>query len=137
MKPYLKYVLLLVVILIGVGIYMYNKPHQNMQRAAADFELEAPELFSQFENNEASANEKYLDKVLQVTGTIKEVGTDESGQVTVTLDAGSSMFGVICKLDELTDHTRTDFKAGETVTLKGMCTGMLMDVVLVRCVEVQ
>ena len=43
--------------------------------------------------------------------------------------------GVICQLDELSEHKRTEFETGETVQLKGRCTGMLMDVVLVRCVE--
>lgn len=136
MKAYLKYGLLLAVVLIGVGIYMYNKPHQNIKKAKADFELEATELFSQFETNEANANTQYLDKVVQVTGSVKETGTDDEGQISITLDAGNSMFGIICKLDDLTKHKRTSFQPGEKVTLKGVCTGMLMDVVLVRCVEV-
>ena len=136
MKAYLKYVLLLAVILVGVGIYMYNKPHQNIHKAKPDFDLEATELFSQFETNEASANEKYLDKVLQVSGVVKETTTDDAGQVSITLDAGNMMFGIICKLDEIARHKRTNFQPGEKIKLKGVCTGMLMDVVLVRCVEV-
>lgn len=136
MKPYLKYVLLLAIILVGIGIYVYNKPHQNIHKTKPDFELEASELFSQFETNEASANEKYLDKVVQVSGEVKEVNTDEAGQVSITLDAGNLMFGIICKLDELAKHKRSTFQPGEKIKLKGVCTGMLMDVVLVRCVEV-
>ena len=136
MKAYIKYAVLIGVILAGIGFYVYNKPHQNIQRASSNFQIEAPNLFTEFETDEANANEKYLDKIVEVSGVVIESSTDDKGKTSVTLDAGS-MFGVICQLDELSKHKRTDFPVGEKVTLKGVCTGMLMDVVLVRCVEVQ
>ncbi len=136
MKKLLGIGLLLALVGLGVGYFTYNKPHQNMEKAEADVSIQAPELFSAFESDEGSANEKYLDKVIQVTGTVKEVSTDEEGNVSLTLESGSDLFGVICQLDNLTEHEKTDFQPGEQVTLKGKCTGMLMDVVLVRCVVV-
>ena len=126
-------------LVIGLGIVaylIYNKPHQNMQKAEADMKVNAEELFSAFASDETAANEKYLDKVLAVTGEVKSVNTSEEGTVTITLNAGSEMFGVTCELDALSEHAKTDFQPGETITVKGICTGMLMDVVLVRCVVV-
>ena len=120
-----------------VAYFMYNKPHADMHRAASDFTMTSQELFAAFESDEAAANQKYLDKVLQVTGEVLETSTDEEGLVTVNLDGGGMMFGVICKLDPLSDPARTTFPSGAEVTFKGICTGMLMDVVLVRCVEVR
>ena len=70
------------------------------------------------------------------SGKIKEVATDENGMMSLTLESGSEMFGVICQMDNLSKHQRTEFEEGEEVKLKGICTGVLMDVVLVRCVEV-
>ena len=136
MKKYLKYVLLLVVI-GGVSFYFYsNKPHKNINNAAVDLELSSTQLFTDFENNEQEANQKYLDKIVEVSGKVKEVSLDEEGNTSITLESGSEMFGVICQLDNLTKHARTNFKKGEEIKLKGICTGVLMDVVLVRCVEV-
>lgn len=120
--------------LVVLAYFIYNKPHKNMERASADIELSATELFTAFETDESTANEKYLDKVLAVTGEVRSVQTNEEGTVTVTLSAGSDMFGVICELDTLSERPKTNFQPGETITLKGICTGMLMDVVLVRCV---
>ncbi|MCB0581452.1 MAG: hypothetical protein KDD10_19340 [Phaeodactylibacter sp.] len=136
MKKLLGIGLLLALIAGGIGYFMYNKPHQNMENAKADVVLDARELFTAFEANETEANQKYLDKVVKVSGLVKEVSTDEEGNVSVTLESGSEMFGVICQMDNLTQHDKTDFKPGEQVTFKGICTGMLMDVVLVRCVLV-
>ena len=134
MKRLLGIGLLLALLGLGVGYFMYNKPHQNMDKAKVDVALEASELFTAFETNEAEANEKYLDKIIKVSGTVKEVSTDDEGNISVTLESGSEMFGVVCQMDDLTKHAKTNFEPGEQITFKGVCTGMLMDVVLVRCV---
>lgn len=136
----MKKILLLLLALALIGLlaayFIYNKPHRNMMKAEADIKLTAAELFSAFEENEAQANERYLDKIVVVTGQIKDISADEDGQISLTLQSDSDMFGVICQLDDLSQHDRTEFAIGETVSIKGICTGMLMDVVLVRCVEV-
>ena len=105
-----------------------------MRNAKADISLKAAQLFSEYEADEKAANTKYLDKTVEVTGKVQSTESKE-GKTSITLDAGGLMGGVICTLDELTKHKRTSFKEGEEVTLKCKCTGMLMDVVLVRCVE--
>ena len=107
-----------------------------MQRAKVDATVTSSELYGAFDTDENAANTQYLDKILEISGTVTEVSTDSDGQVSITLDAGDMAFGgVICKLDPLSDHKRTDFKAGEKVSFKGVCTGFLMDVIMVRCVE--
>ncbi len=136
MKKLILPALLLALIGGFVGYKMYNKPHQEMTSAKADITLAANQLFSEYESDESGANTKYLDKVVQVSGKVLEAAPDKEGIVSVTLDGGGMLGGVICKLDQLTKHKRDNFKAGETVTFKGKCTGMLMDVVLVRCVEI-
>ncbi|MCB0630885.1 MAG: hypothetical protein R2824_21150 [Saprospiraceae bacterium] len=136
MKKILLYLLPVLLIGLTAAYFMYNKPHQNMEKAAADLTISSKELFAAFESDETGANEKYLEKIVVVKGQIKDVSTNEEGHISLTLESESDMFGVICQLDELTEHPRTDFTVGETVSMKGICTGMLMDVVLVRCVEV-
>lgn len=116
--------------------FMYNKPHKNMEKAAADLAIEAAALFQAFQSDEQAANAQYLDKVVQVSGVVKSV-SQEGGKTSVTLDSGDEMAGVVCELDELSQHARTDFPTGEKVTFKGICTGFLFDVVVNRCVEVQ
>ena len=118
------------------GFYMYNKPHENIQRATADIKLTAVELFSIYETDETIANEKFLDKLIEVDGTVQEVKVNEEGKTILNMEGGDLMFGIICELDPFTTHKRTEFTIGERVILKGICTGKLMDIVLVRCVEV-
>lgn len=134
-----KTILIGVLVLGAIGAitayFMYNKPHKDMEAASADITLEATALFAAFQADEQAANAQYLDKVVQVSGKVKHVN-QEDGKISVTLDSGDEMSGVVCQLDDLSTPSRTDFKEGEQVTFKGMCTGVLLDVVLVRCVEV-
>lgn len=133
MKKIIIGVVILGVVALSYGAYMYFKPNANMKDLKSDVTFTAQDLFSAFETDEAAANTQYLDKVIEITGEIKDISTSEEGVTSITLEANNELSGVICQLQKDTEH-RT-FKTGETVTFKGMCTGMLMDVVLVRCVE--
>jgi len=130
-KIILGTVLLICLIGAAVGYKMYNKPHADLANTKADHQLTATALFADYEMGEADANAKYLDKVIRVEGKILNVTTDEKGQTSLTLDAGGIMGGVICQLDP--ELKKTNFSEGQQVALNGLCTGMLMDVVLVRC----
>ncbi len=137
MKKYLFSVGLLGLIGVGIAFYLYNKPHKDIKSSKTDFTMEAEQLFSEFEENEAEANIKYLDKIIEVKGTVREMSSDEEGNVSVILNSKNDFSGVICQLDNLTTHKKTKFNPGESVVFKGICAGMLMDVVMVRCVEVE
>jgi hypothetical protein len=136
MKPYLKYIFLAAAVLLIFGIYLFNKPHKNVSRSEPDYVLEARALFLAFEFDEAAANAKYLDKVIEVSGAVREVTEDEKGRLSITLDTGNDFFGVLCELQADAPWRKADFRAGEPVVFKGLCTGMAMDVVLVRCVRI-
>lgn len=136
MKKILMIIGLLGVIGGGIGYYLYNKPHKNMMNTKPSAKLEASAIFTEYETDETAANEKYLGKVVEVTGMIKLAEKGDDGVVSVTLNTGSEMAGVVCQLDPEKGYSDTDFKAGSMATFRGDCTGMLMDVVLVRCVSI-
>ena len=135
MKVFYKTLLILTVLGVGLAFFNYHRPPKNLAKIKSDFTMDANNLFSDFEKDELLANDKYLDKVIEVSGTVKEVTIENDKIISISLESEDGMFGIICQLDEHTQHPRTHFKEGEKVTLKGICTGMLMDVVLVRCVE--
>lgn len=119
----------------GYGYYMWNKPHQNMATAKTDIAIDATALFNEYNADENACNAKYLEKVIAVSGKVKEVTNDE-GAVKVSLDTGGE-FGVRCELSTTTTHARTTFTPGESVTFKGTCSGLNFDVQFSNCVEVR
>lgn len=136
MKPYVRYIFMAVTALLVFSIYLYNKPQKNVSRSTPAYTLDARALFLDFEEDEAAANAKYLDQVIQVTGKVREVTEDDEGLISVTLDTGNDFFGVICELPSHSTWTRADFQAGQEVTFKGLCAGVAMDVVLLRCIRI-
>lgn len=135
-KRILKWVLisLLVVITTGgiIAYQLYNKPHRNVT-ASRSIPVSALQLASEYESNEEQANLKYLDKVLEVDGVINEISKNQSGESVITLK-GNDMTGVICTLQ---DNAGLNAKPGTSITLKGICTGYLTDVILVRAIVLE
>jgi tRNA_anti-like len=131
----MKYVKILFVIAgLGIitGFYFYNKPVKSTKSKNADVVIRSEDLFNEFSNDENAANNKYLDKIISISGEVTNIA-NEDGLSIVTLKTNSDMFGVICKIEQNEDKVKT-IKAGDKIKVKGACTGMLMDVVMVRCV---
>ena len=136
MKKIIGIILVVVVVGIGYAYYLYNKPVADTSDLSAAFSLTADDLFSQFENDESVANSRYLGKVIEVKGRIREFSIGDSGEINLVLASGSDMFGINCGLSKGEDKKYENFREGDSIKVKGVCSGISMDVVLTRCVIV-
>lgn len=132
--------IILVLLLLGliggyIGFKMYNKPFANLQTKAADFSLPPSALLAAFAEDEVKANATYLDKTIELKGTIKNI-TTENDATRITLDAGNPLGAVICEMDGQNDFALEQLKTGEEIILRGVCSGYLMDVILIRCIKI-
>ena len=132
----MKKVFLVAMVLVGlagvvVAVYQYQKPVEKTIAEKAAYFLNAEQLFSEFVENETLANEKYLNKVVAVKGTVSEVTEGPDETVNISLNSNAGMFGISCQFSGASKEF--EITAGDTVIIKGLCTGMLMDVVLTRC----
>ncbi|HEY1201235.1 MAG TPA: hypothetical protein VGE79_09655 [Niastella sp.] len=114
------------------GWYQYQKAPPDIRKEKGGVEITAVDLLKEFQQNETTSNMKYVDKVLVVTGTVTEVQTDSSGQATVYLQTNDLISAVICSFYQ-NDESINKVKAGSPARIKGVCTGMLSDVVLNKC----
>ena len=118
----------------AIGWYLYSQKPPTADSAPADATLEAPALFSAFSVDEIAAGKLYNDKVVQVSGIVREVSTEPSGPVNVTLETGDALGGIVC---EFAIGQAPDCKKDERVTIKGFCAGYNLDVLLQRCAVVE
>lgn len=118
-----------------VGAWMYNKPHLAVWNQEADIKVSAAELVSAFSRDEGAANSLYAGKVLEVEGVVSEIISDEHATI-LMLGEDSRASGISCYLQQNATDRYSALAAGRTVTVKGICNGMLMDVVLDKCVVV-
>ena len=135
MNRYLFLCVSLLILSICVVYYFYNLPIPSLKNEKADYEFTAEQLFDFYKKNEANADQKLLDKTLLIKGTVKSLVT-EGNQLSVILECGDDLGNVVCELDSRFMESLIPPKPGQAVTIKGVCTGMLleMDVILLRCI---
>lgn len=131
MKKYFYIALALGLLAAAYGYYEYNRPVKGIENEVADVAIESAALLTEFESDETSANKKYFDKIVDVTGTIAKI-SDNDGKKSVYLNAGSDLSFIICELENTADADK--LSVGEKTTVKGKCTGYLSDVILVQSV---
>jgi hypothetical protein len=115
---------------MGWGFYLYNKPHTGVNNIKPDITIQADDLYKQYNENESAANKKFLNKVIAVMGNVDEIDKTDSTYI-ILLKKNTDMGGISCNLFNAKNAT---VQRGKTITVKGRCTGFLMDVALTDCV---
>jgi len=136
MKNWKKFLTILAVVLIAMsayGLYMYQKEPDDIRRQQAMETIAASDLVDQFNKDESVANQRYLDQVIKVKGEISDISVDEAGRTTVFLKTNDPLATVTCSFYDDESAAVKGKSRGETVSIKGKCTGKLIDVVLNKC----
>jgi DNA/RNA endonuclease YhcR with UshA esterase domain len=132
----IKKIIILVLIfgIIGavVAYKMYNKEHVNVAKTKSDISLSADEILNDFSSDESIANTKYLEKIIEVKGDISEIKIEKEKGI-ITLKTNDDFGSVLCHLSKESTQKINSLKVGQEIYLKGICTGFLMDVILVKC----
>jgi hypothetical protein len=125
-------ILLLLLIAAGWAWRQFNKPHGSAAGESADVTINADTLYHQYQSDEHVADQRYMGKVIAVTGRLTEVQHSGNSVIWI-LSTQSGGGGINCQLFAGT-KVDPEPKTGDQVTLKGRCTGFLMDVNLADCV---
>lgn len=108
---------------LGYGIYLWFLPHRDVAATPVDFTLTSAALVTEYLRDPAAANAKYLSadgdsKVLQLTGRIHAVRTNQAGALVLILRESTAPAGVACTF--LAPPPAEARLVGSTITLKGV-----------------
>ncbi|MDP9076061.1 MAG: OB-fold putative lipoprotein [Bacteroidota bacterium] len=122
---------ILVIIAINVygGLYFvfqYSKTHHRDAATENAIVIPATQIVNDFHANEKRANLKYLNKVVQISGTVLKQGKDQAKNTTVTIKSGDPFANIFCTLKSRVNLSRKD----SVIVVKGICSGFLSDVIL-------
>lgn len=125
-------ILLVVGAVVGGAVYLYTfyKPHRNVQGEKSAFTLSSANLIGEFQTDQTAATEKYIDKVIEIAGTVTDVNASNA-----TLDGS-----VYCSFLEGELSKVVEIGQGKTVTLKGRVIGfdeLFGEVRLDQCAVIQ
>jgi hypothetical protein len=122
---------------IGTYMYVFHKPHRNIEKEQAAFIIDAQILFEEFVKDEDASYEKYGNQVLEITGEIVDISINDNSSSLILLD---EMEGINCSFDSLYTQkfkeTLESLTLGKKIKIKGQCDGydMIMGVVITRCI---
>lgn len=116
---------------ILASLYMYNLKDRDLKKVKPDFIMTASELQKEFETDESAAGAKYINRIIEVTGEVESVNPGENQAVIITLKTNNPLSGVSCTL--AADNGSPELAAGNQVSLRGECSGFLMDVLMNNC----
>ncbi|MEN9333123.1 MAG: hypothetical protein RLY35_303 [Bacteroidota bacterium] len=121
-----KGLIILSFVLLGAviyGIYLWNKPAKSAATEEVFASIQAPALYEEFKNNPEESAKKYLNKNLEISGSVESVAQDSSGSKCV-LTTGSDDMGVI-SISFL--KATENIQIGQSVKIRGLCAGYLAD----------
>lgn len=114
--------------------YLYQKPHRSAADVETAYTIDADSLVKSYQQDEQGADKKFLGKVIEVTGKIAEIQHTAQSEIWILSAPSSNGGGVNCQLFPGEKKPASSPQPGDKVSLKGRCTGFLMDVNLADCV---
>ena len=130
-------IILIAVAAVLGGIYGYREWNRGLERASgqkADVVTTAEELFKAYSAEEVMAAQKFSDRWVQVSGTVREVNGGNGSPKNVLLETGDPLGAVVC---EFPADATVELVSGANATLMGRCAGYNLDVLLQRCAIVE
>ena len=117
-----RYIFVVILIVFStamiIGYRVWNKPHSKVEDAEG-VKITADALSKAFAADENKANQQYLNKAIEVTGSVSEVIENQDGGTMLGLQTDDPMMGIPCTMREGTGPA----EIGKTVTIKGFCSG--------------
>ena len=87
--------------------------------------VDAVKLAASYSNNKTQADKNFLDKELEVTGTVKVFYKLPDIRNALELNTGESETSLFCFfMNEIDENKAARFSEGDTVTVIGKCAGL-------------
>ena len=108
-------------------VFVYSSQHRRQVQSETGIVITSDSLVAKYQADEKLANSLYLNKAVVVTGVILSIDKNQEGKTTLVLGRSDSFSNVSVTMISTAPITQ---KVGESITIKGLCTGALSDVVI-------
>jgi hypothetical protein len=115
--------LLVVVAGAWYGYSEFTRTNKDLGKVKADVKIPAIRLIREYESNDSLANIKYLGKIIETDGNIKDIEKDQTGYYTIILGPEEAKSSVRCLMDTTHNEDAATLTAGSSVVVRGACTG--------------
>jgi hypothetical protein len=109
----------------GYVYYQYNRKNSGIENQDPDYTVSVNEILNEFSSEQTLSQEKYIGKIVLVSGTLKSLEIDEQGNSIIVLGEEGSLSALRCSMDNT--FSEKSIKEQKNLKLKGICTGYIPD----------
>jgi uncharacterized UPF0160 family protein len=108
-------------------IFIYSSNNHRQVQSETAIAITSDSLVAKYQADEKLANSLYLNKAVAVTGNLLSIDKNQEGKTTLVIGRSDSFSNVSVTMSSDAPITK---KVGAPITIKGLCTGALSDVVI-------
>ena len=108
-------------------IFVYSSNNHRQVQSETGIVITSDSLVAKYQADEKLANSLYLNKAVVVTGVLLSIDKNQEGKTTLVLGSADSFSNVSVTMISTAPITQN---VGESITITGLCTGALSDVVI-------
>jgi uncharacterized UPF0160 family protein len=108
-------------------IFIYSSNNHRQVQSETAIAITSDSLVAKYQADEKLANSLYLNKAVAVTGNLLSIDKNQEGKTTLVIGRSESFSNVSVTMSSDAPITK---KVGAPITIKGLCTGALSDVVI-------
>lgn len=132
-----KTIFILLILAVAGGVYygwhLYSRKVDSTTVLKTDHVIAPDELFRAYSEDETSAMTKFSGKILELNGVVRSTDNDSLGW-NLVMEAGDDFFGINCAMEAGQEERMKSVSEGDSLKIKGKCSGFNGDVVLVQCI---
>lgn len=112
-----------------------NSTGSGTASAEPAIKVDAATIIADYQANEVAGDNKYKDKIVEVTGVVDHIGKGLMDDVYVSIGTGKEfeLSGVQCSVTKDMEGKAASLTKGQSLTVKGKVTGLMMSVQLQDC----
>lgn len=108
-------------------VFVYSSNNHRQVQSETGIVITSDSLVAKYQADEKLANSLYLNKAIVVTGNLLSIDKNQEGKTTLVIGRSDAFSNVSVTMISTTPITQ---KVGQSITIKGLCTGALSDVVI-------
>lgn len=109
--------------------YVMSQNFSNTETLIAEYSVNAIDLIREFAANDSMANKKYQEKIISVNGNVSQVERMSDSTTNIRFDDITGSY-IIFSFDKEHLNNLKDIKAGDSLSLKGSCSGSILSQIL-------